>query len=226
MKAANVPWRVYFRNGMGRRLSMLGEKLGIHWLVYNPLLFRDFHDEAVKSAPGVMRAMRRVLPDARRCVDVGCGSGAYAAEARRQGLDAVGCEHNSTGRRWAARQGVQCLPFDLTRDPPCELSGPFDFAYCFEVAEHLPPELGEKLVRYISTLAPLAVFTAAHPGQGGTGHINEQPRDYWIERFARAGMKHCAEASKALADEFRAESIKAFWLIENVMVFRKNGTGS
>jgi SAM-dependent methyltransferase len=200
---------------------MLGERLGIDWLTYNPIVFRSFHETGLKSAPGVMRVMARVFPQAKSYADVGAGSGVYAAEAQRQGIRAIACEHNKTGRRWCRRQGVDCRSFDLTRDPPADLPGPFDLSYCFEVGEHLPPALGDRLVRYLAGLAPIAVFTAALPGQGGTGHINEQPKGYWIERFEQAGMKYRPDESERLSAGFREENVPATWLSTNVIVMAR-----
>jgi len=219
MKPSNSTWPQYIRRGIGRRLSLLGEKLNIHWLIYNPIHFMHFHELALENAPGVVRTLASVFPQAKRYVDVGAGTGAFAAEAQRAGRQVLACEHSPKGRRVAARQGVDCRPFDLMKDPPAQLGGPFDLAYCFEVGEHLPPQLGERLVRYLSELAPLVVFTAAQPGQGGTGHINEQPKSYWEEQFQKVGMRHDVESSQRVASGFKEHNVKAPWLIDNVLVF-------
>ena len=219
MKPSTSSWAKYIRQGFGRRLSLLGEKLNIHWLIYNPIHFMHFHEHGLENAPGVIRAFKSVFPDAQNYIDVGAGTGAFAAEAQRAGRKVVACEHSAKGRKVAARQGVDSRPFDLMKDPPAQLEGSFDLAYCFEVAEHLPPELGERLVRYLAGLAPLVIFTAAHPGQGGTGHINEQPKTYWVEQFQKAGMRHDTDLSGRVAAAFKAQDVKAPWLIENVLVF-------
>jgi hypothetical protein len=109
--------------------------------------------------------------------------------------------------------------FDLEREPPSDLSGPFDIAYSFEVAEHVPPPLGDALVRYLATLAPVVAFTAARPGQGGIGHVNEQAREYWIERFASRGMAYDEGTTAGLHAGFLSRGVGA-WLADNVSVFR------
>ena len=43
------------------------------------------------------------------------------------------------------------------------------------------------LVASLTDLAPIVLFSAAIPGQGGEAHINEQWQDYWAERFAKKG---------------------------------------
>src|SRR5215813_6900516 len=138
MKPQSMRWPEYVRRGVGRRLSILGEWLEIDWLTYNPIHFRLFHELAVASAPGVMRVIASVFPEARFYADIGAGSGAYAAHAQREGIRVVACERSKTGRRWAKRQGVDCRDLDLTHEPPATLPGEIDLTYCFEVAEHLP----------------------------------------------------------------------------------------
>jgi SAM-dependent methyltransferase len=221
MKPSNSTWPQYIRRGVGRRLSLLGEKLNIHWLIYNPIHFMHFHELALENAPGVIRTFTSIFPNASRYVDVGAGTGAFAAEAQRAGRQVLACEHSPKGRKVAARQGVDCRAFDLMKEPPAQLEGRFDLAYCFEVAEHLPPQLGQRLVRYLAELAPLVIFTAAQPGQGGTGHINEQPKNYWVEQFQKAGMRHDADLSQRVATGFKTQDVKAPWLIDNVLVFVK-----
>ncbi len=219
MKPSGMTWIDYLRIGFGRRLSILGEKLNIPWLIYNPIHFRHFHEHAVQNAGPVMRSIRQVFPSATRYLDVGAGSGAFAAEAQRMSLKIIACEHIAAGRKMAQKQGVAILPFDLNQSPPVVLEGTFDLAYCFEVAEHLPELMGKSLVHFLSQTAPCVVFTAAHPGQGGTGHINEQPKSYWIDCFAECGMVFNADLTESLLEQFRAERVRAAWFLENIAVF-------
>src|ERR1700743_3333852 len=84
---------------IGRRLSKLGEKIGSDRLIYNRLHFEHFRDHAIANAPGVIGAMVDEFPEARRWIDVGAGSGDFAAELQRRGKYAVACEHNAYGRK-------------------------------------------------------------------------------------------------------------------------------
>jgi SAM-dependent methyltransferase len=210
-------------NGTMNAASDLGERLGVDLLTYNPLRMRYYHRRAVENAPGVIASLRARFPEAHRVADVGSGSGAFVAEAVRQGWIAVGCERSRTGRALGRRQGARCVPFDLTDEPPAVLPWSPDLAYSFEVAEHLPPELGDRLVRFLAALAPTVVFSAAHPGQGGTGHINEQPREYWAERFEQQGMRPDRDAEDALRTAFAADDAVAPWFDANVQVLRRSG---
>jgi SAM-dependent methyltransferase len=199
-------------------LSRLGERLHSNWLTYNPLHFYSFHEHALRNAPGVVRCLKKAFPTAQTYLDVGAGSGAFAAECARSGLTVMACEHSPAGRRLAKRQGVDIRAFDLAMDPPSDIDGRFDVAYCFEVAEHLPPALGERLIAFLAKKGRTVIFTAAMPGQRGTGHINEQPREYWISRFTREGAQYLAGDTLALSRAFASENL-APWFEANVSVF-------
>jgi len=221
MNVTRIPWQARARKSIGFRLSRLGQALGIHALTYNPFIMLEFHEHGLREAPKVADAFKAVFPTVQRIFDVGCGSGAFAAEFSRRGYSVTAVEHSNYGRTIAARQGVKCRSFDLTQLTLTEVSEDFDLAYCFEVAEHLPPLLGRRLVEFLAGMRTTVVFTAAHPGQGGIGHINEQPKGYWIEEFRRHRAGFDAGASLRLSNAFK-QSGAAFWFVDNVMVFVPN----
>lgn len=189
------------------------------WLAYNPALFYYFHIAAQSNAPAVIDAILSELPRAQTFVDVGAGSGVFAAELRRRGKLVTACEHSRIGRVFARAQGVDARPFDVAASPAAPIaSAGADVAYSFEVAEHLPDALAQPLVDFTASLAPVVVWTAAHPGQTGIGHINEQPQGYWTERFDMTGYAHATDGSERLSEAFRAAP--GAWFADNVMLFR------
>jgi hypothetical protein len=173
------------------------------------------------DADAMARGLKETFPTSQSVVDVGAGSGGFAAGMRRAGVRILACERSWAGRLIARCQGVRSVPFELNQNPPARLAPPFDMAYSFEVAEHLPPHLGDKLVEFISALAPVVVFTAAHPGQNSLGHINCQPQSYWIERFEACGHGYDGETSSRLSCAWEKQGVQAPWLIQNVMVFHR-----
>lgn len=58
----------------------------------------------------------------------------------------------------------------------------------FEVAEHLRPEKAETFVETLTRHSDLVVMSAAPEGQGGDGHFNEQPPEYWIGLMGGRGF--------------------------------------
>ena len=217
MKSANVSWPLYIRNGFGRRLAQFGELVGSQRLIYNPMVMRQFHDEAVANASRVIPPVLGAFPNACRFLDVGSGSGAFSAELLREAKLVVALERSPHGRALADKQGVDCRPFDLMIQPPARLDGAFDLVFCFEVAEHMPPFLGDKLIHFIASLKTPVLFSAAHVGQGGTGHVNEQPDTYWIERFVKLGFRFDPELTRRLRQEFSGRGA-ASWFRTNPFV--------
>jgi SAM-dependent methyltransferase len=159
-------------------------------------------------------------------LDVGAGSGTYSATAQRLGKQVVACEHSRLGRLVAKLQNVRVYPFDLGKELPAQLNESFDLAFCLEVAEHLSPDLGDRLVDFLALRAPVVVFTAAPPGQGGIGHVNEQQKAYWIARFERRGMHYCAQLAQLASEGFVGSGVYSDYLSDNVMVFERSASGA
>ena len=114
-------------------------------------------------------------------IDVGCGTGQWAAVAHEYGLAVLGVDWNVPGDLVIVDTYID---HDLTGGYPC---GDFDLALCLEVAEHLPEEAAGPLVEGLSH-ATAVLFSAATPGQPGINHINCQPHDYWHDLFAGHGL--------------------------------------
>jgi 2-polyprenyl-3-methyl-5-hydroxy-6-metoxy-1,4-benzoquinol methylase len=97
---------------LGFEIERFGDRLGVDFLRYNPVVFKMYDRLAVRDSPAIVSALRAHFPGACRVIDVGAGSGAFAAEARRQGLTATAIE------RLAKRHGIRALHFDLRATPP------------------------------------------------------------------------------------------------------------
>ena len=113
------------------------------------------------------------------------------------------------------------FPFDVSVPTPYPPNAPYCLAMSLEVAEHISPALADAFVRYFENLAETIIFTAAQPGQGGTAHINEQPREYWISKFASIGFRLDEALTVAFVDRLRHDG--AFpYLCKNLSIFRKS----
>jgi len=200
--------------------SALGQKLGWEWLIYNPLVIYSFERAARRNAPKMADAVLAEFPAIRSIADIGCGGGGFAAEFQKRGLRVVGCEYGEAGRNRAAKKGVEVHEFDLSKSQTPLPGSPFDLAISLEVGEHIPAELASAFAGYLTCTSDLIVFTAAQPGQGGHGHINEQPCSYWIEKFAQLNFLEDAPAcSRISASLRRADAFP--YLINNLLVFRR-----
>lgn len=119
-------------------------------------------------------------------IDVGCGTGVFLEEFKKRGVGTVlGLDGEATGLVFGPGES-EFMVADLTQ--PLELDRGFDLALCLEVVEHLPESSANLLVNTLTDLAPLVLFSSAHPGQGGQGHINERWPVYWQRRFSQHGF--------------------------------------
>jgi SAM-dependent methyltransferase len=166
------------------------------------------------SCPARMIEKARELWSPRSVVDVGCGTGQALAHWLASGVsDAVGLE--------GSRLAIEASP-DPSRIRQVDLSKPyradrkFDLVYCVEVAEHIHGDYADTLVDTLASLGDRILMTAAQPGQGGLGHLNEQPRQYWIDKFERRGFQHAQKPENDIR-----ELRDLYW--ENVMVLERSG---
>jgi SAM-dependent methyltransferase len=117
-------------------------------------------------------------------VDVGCGPGAWLNIFREQGVERIlGIEGTHVDSTWLLIPKENVRKMDISK--PFRLAETFDLAVCLEVAEHLPKRYAEGLVESLVSLAPIILFSAAVPLQGGVHHVNEQWPQYWAKFFLR-----------------------------------------
>jgi hypothetical protein len=179
---------------------------------------RVFYDAAFYDTirPGVQSSARIVVPmvmrhiGPRTVIDVGCGEGWWAQTFADCGCDVLGIDGAYVE---SSPLGDRFLPYDLTQPfvPPL---AHVDLAVCLEVAEHLPATRAASLIEDLCTVAPVVLFSAAMPGQGGTGHINEQPIRYWVDLFHGCGMAVSGALRWAIWDDPAVEN----WYASNCLV--------
>lgn len=167
-----------------------------------------------------MRSARRVVPRVMdlvrpaRVVDVGCGRGGWL----RVFLDHGATEVLGVDGDWVDPAGLH-IPRERFqhRDlrQPLEIAGTFDLAVSLEVAEHLPATQADGFVGALTRLAPVVLFSAAIPHQGGVGHVNEQWPEYWAECFVRHGFL----AVDVLRRELWDDPGVAWWYAQNLLLF-------
>jgi hypothetical protein len=168
---------------------------------------------AEASAPRVLPLVFK-LAAIRSIVDVGCGDGAWLVAARGLGIeDILGIDGP-----WIddAALKVPLANFRRTRlDRPIAVDRRFDLAMSVEVAEHLPPERAPSFVADLTAFAPLVLFSAAIPGQGGADHVNEQWPGYWSRLFAAHGYTHI----DALRMPLWNDPAIAWWYKQNLLLY-------
>jgi SAM-dependent methyltransferase len=152
---------------------------------YDHLFFND------QSVAGSSRSARHIVPMVLKrfavgsVVDVGCGIGTWLCEFARLGVQSyLGIDGNYIDRKQLRVPQDHFKPADLAQ--PFSI-GKFDLACSMEVAEHLPESSADSFVESLTEAAPVVLFSAAIPHQGGVHHINEQWQSYWANKFAAHG---------------------------------------
>jgi SAM-dependent methyltransferase len=150
----------------------------------------------------------------RRVVDVGCGRGGWLRAFKECGVAFIrGLDGDYVG------PDTLLIPLSSFTAPELEhlsdLQGSYDVAIFLEVLEHLSPRSGANVVNALTAAAPIVVFSAAIPGQGGTGHINEHWPEYWRELFARRGFRLFDPIRPLVREDYRIK----FWYRQNIVMF-------
>jgi len=189
---------------------------------YNTTYTRNFYKRAIVNSDGGAKYLTKYLLSKYKInsiLDIGCGNGVYLRRFYESGVKKIiGIDISENALKESVISLDHIKLMDLSKY--FNLNRKFDIVICIEVAEHIPGESSDLLVENISRHGNLIIFTAATPGQGGTDHINEQPKEYWISKFKKAGLnfdnKETIKLSKYLMDNG-----SVFWLYKNLMVFNR-----
>lgn len=185
--------------------------------------YAEIRSGAQRSAdalvPFLLDLLRSKGYEPETAVDVGCGEGWWTVALARSGVSTLALDGVTAGGALdLAPPGLvdyRAVDFELALP---ELA-PSDLAVCLEVAEHVHPERADGFASWLAGLAPVLLFSAAIPGQGGQGHVNEQWPDYWSERFNRAGMFVTGRGRMAIWDDDEIEH----WYRQNLLLVWRPG---
>lgn len=132
--------------------------------------------------------------DFKSVIDVGSGVGINARWFLDHGLDAYAVEGFPDYLRNSVLPEGRMIAHDYTTGPYLP-DRTFDLGWSSEFVEHVE----ERFSRYFMMTfvkCRYVCITHATPGQGGYHHVNEQPTEYWVERFKEAGFTHLEEDTK------------------------------
>jgi SAM-dependent methyltransferase len=185
---------------------------------YSTAFFDALHAQVQASAAAIVPHVVDLLRPA-RVADVGCGTGTWLAAFRAHGVaDIRGFDGQYVDRSKLEIPSDRFMPVNLEEAP--RLDGHYDLAVCLEVAEHLPASRAGWIVESLTGLAPVVLFSAAIPQQGGVHHVNEQWPEYWTAEFARHGY----EVIDCLRRRFWNDERVAWFYAQNMLLFADRAT--
>lgn len=145
--------------------------------------------------------------------DLGCGRGEYCKTFKEQGWNIHGYEGTPDIKEIAVYKDITVL--DLTKRRWVGID--YDLVLCLEIGEHIPKIYEQVFINNVLEFTHRGLILSwAIPGQGGSGHFNEQGNDYVIGKFVEAGLVHDKERSEVLR-----KSVSLKWFKNTIMVFRR-----
>ena len=169
----------------------------------------------------MMQALLGALPPIHSAVDIGCGIGLCIRPLKDMGIKVRGIDYSAAVVKKIAEDLSDLIEYgDLTA--PLSFEKKYDLVICVEVAEHLRQESAATLIDNIDkTGAKFLLFSAAPPGQGGTGHVNEREREYWEQLLNERNFSRDDKITKNVVNEISRYKDLVPWLINNVVVYTK-----
>lgn len=158
--------------------------------------------------------------DFETAIDVGCGVGFVMERLDEWKHVVIGIDGSKHAVEIAPpRIRNQIATADITELEP---RIKYDLVICTEVAEHMPEQHADKLVSVLCqyALGPI-FFTAATPGQGGNDHINEQPHEYWVRKFADNSFVLNGAVTETMRARLADECKGMHWFGKNTLVFNR-----
>lgn len=152
-------------------------------------------------------------------VDLGCGNAEFISEFQKKGIAIQGYEGSRSAIEKALIDKKYIRLFDLRNK--IESDKRYGLALCLEVAEHIENKFSQRLVENLTNLSDTIIFTAAPPGQGGHFHINEQPREFWVNIFKERNYDYDGQMTERVKTAMREKKI-LWWYCDNLMIFRKS----
>lgn len=185
-------------------------------VTYDERFFGGHSDGALSSARRVVPILMDLVGP-RSVVDVGCGTGEWLLAFAEQGVtEYLGVDGQHVPRSLLKIPPERFVGVDLAQtQTPLAPGRSFDLALSLEVGEHLPEDAAAGHVAQVCSMAPVVVFSAAVPLQGGTGHVNEQWPGYWAKLFEARGY----EVVDGVRQRVWEDENVSWWYRQNLLVF-------
>lgn len=175
---------------------------------------RNLFPNTSTSAHKILRLLFELMEIPSSVLDVGGGIGAWSKVFLELGVNQVTCIDDPRVLIGDLMIPRQCfMPWDLSRSFPEPTR--VDLAVCLEVAEHLPPENALGLINFLTSCAPIVLFSASIPGQPGYHHINEKPTIYWKRLFGDQGY----DQYDIIRPRIIIDGELPYWYRQNIFVY-------
>lgn len=181
--------------------------------IYGKRFFEEQSEGSIRSAEIIVPRVLSLF-SVSSVVDIGCGVGGWLSVFEKNGIhDYIGIDGDYISREALKIPAERFQPEDLVSLK--NVGRKFDLACSLEVAEHLPEQVAEQFVEALVGAAPVILFSAAIPNQGGTNHINEQWQSYWFELF----LHHNYHAFDCIRPSVYGDEQVKWWYRQNCIIY-------
>lgn len=185
---------------------------------YSEKFYDEMIDTSILSAEVVVPIVLDLLVPNKieSIIDVGCGEGKWLSVFKKNGVKNV----FGVDGVWVKPERLEISREEFNQvdlEKPFVLSKKGDLVMSLEVAEHLSESSAEDFIKTIIAVAPVVLFSAAIPHQGGSRHINEQWPDYWQKKFQLHGYVPVDIIRRKIWNDKRV----SFFYAQNMLLFVK-----
>lgn len=180
---------------------------------YEGKFYQSRHANTFYSANRIIDLVNDwITPDS--IIDIGCGVGTWLKVFQEKGAKKIfGVEG-----KWVDESNLVIKKEEFTKadlEQPFDAESKFDLAISLEVEEHINEEFAEQFVKNLTSHAPVILFSAAIPLQGGKHHVNEQWPTYWKEIFEKEGYVVIDCVRPEVWDDEEVE----MWYAQNTFIY-------
>jgi hypothetical protein len=186
--------------------------------LYNTHFHKDIENDELPQAIRVAQYINTYIqPD--YFIDFGCSTGLYLQQIKllMPHVESVGYEFSQDAKDNPLCDNI--ILADLTQILNVDKKNN-TLSLCLEVLEHIEDKYWKDVLHNITKLSDKIIFSADHPGQGGTGHINCRPKLDWIKRFHQLGWVVDHDSTTHFLN-FITSGYHMGWLRMNVFVLVK-----
>ncbi len=181
---------------------------------YDKQFYDDIRETSRHAARIIVPMVLGLTGPVSSVIDVGCGNGIWLSVFREFGAArTTGLDGDHVDRETLEIPREEFVAVDLSM--PLPVKGRYDLAMTLEVVEHLPKTRADSIVEELCALAPVVLFSAAIPFQGGEGHINEEWPHIWAGRFASQGFR----TLDPIRSKIWLDNSISWWYQQNILVF-------
>lgn len=152
-------------------------------------------------------------------LDIGCGIGSYLESAYNHGIPCTGIDISRKAQLHTPLEVRRFIRYEDCTKPRVFIK-PFDTVISFETAEHIDPAGTDVFIQnLVFATGKRLLFTAAPPGQQGTGHINLRPKQFWIDEFSKH-LTYNEKLSQEIASFWGLQGAP-YYIVNNLIVFER-----